>query len=159
MNVNTLERPVKNTNSYTLNVELKELITSGIVNFYSKKEANSFKSFWDGEKLTIPVYGIYKISWGFQQNSLDTFYKEIKSELRLVINDEKQKEKAEITKITPSLHAVKSCGKEITFLFREGDTLHLDAVFFNTENLNMKNVYLQVDKLNIEDDNVFGYEN
>ena len=98
MKANVLEQPIKNVNSFSLNVELKELTTGNTVIFNSKED---FNTFWNGEKLTIPVYGVYKISWGFYQDSIYTFYNKVKTQLSLVINNEAYEEKAEITKKKP----------------------------------------------------------
>jgi hypothetical protein len=159
MNVNELERPVDDISSFNLNVELKELTTSGVVNFNSKGNDKGIHSLWNGEKLLIQVYGVYKISWGFYQNSINTFYKDFRTELALMINNEKLVEKAEITKETPSFHAIKSSHKTLTLLLRENQIVSLNAEILNIENLSMKNVYLKVEKLGSEGDNEFGYEN
>ncbi len=158
MNVHILEKPV-NKSSFTFNVELKELNVSGIVNFYSNNNSDNFQSFWNGKKITIPVYGVYKVSWGFYQNSIQTFYKDSVAELGLIIKEKTQDEKAKITKETPSFHALKSSHKSFTFLFREGETISLEANFLNTQNPHMKNIYLKVEKLNMDENNKFGYEN
>ncbi|KGL62049.1 hypothetical protein [Polaribacter sp. Hel1_85] len=159
MKTNVLEKSVKSMSSFNLNEELKELTTSGIVNFYSKKERVIFNSSWNGERLEIAVYGVYKISWGFYQNSIYSFYKDVKTELGLLINSKSHDEKAEISINTPCFHAIKSSHKTLTLLLRENENLSLNAEVFNAENLIMKNVYLKVEKLNIEDYNKFGYEN
>lgn len=158
MNVNVLEKPVDDISSFNLNVELKELTTSGVVNFSSKNDNRRIHSLWNGEKLLIQVYGVYKISWGFYQDSINTFYKDFRTELALMINNEKLEEKAEITKETPSFHAVKSSHKTLTILLRENQIVSLNAEILNIENLCMKNVYLKVEKLDIEGNNEFGYE-
>ena len=157
MKINALEKPLETINGFNLNVELKELNTCGIVDFYSKKKANELHSFWNGEQLIIPIYGIYKLSWGFYQNSINTFYNDVKTQLGLVINGETHEEVAEITKETPSFHAMKRSNKSLTLLFREGETLALKAEMFNTENLKMKDIYLKVEKQDIEENNTFGY--
>ena len=159
MKVNVLEKPVQNINTFNLNVELKELTTSGVVNFSSKVDNRRIHSLWNGKKLIISVYGVYKISWGFYQNSINTFYKDLKTELALEINNKKLEEKAEITKETVSFHAIKSSHKTLTILLRENQIVSLNAEILNIENLSMKNVYLKVEKLGIEGNNEFGYEN
>ena len=159
MNANVLEKPAENISSFNLNVELKELTTSGVVHFSSKDDSRGIHSLWNGKKLVIQVYGVYKISWGFYQNSIDTFYKDFKSELALMINNEKLEEKAEITKETHSFHAIKSSHKALTLLLRENEIVSLNAEILNIEKLSMKNVYLKVEKLDFEGNSEFGYEN
>jgi len=68
--MNALENPSEIVGSFNLNVELKELSTNGIVDFSSIDDKKNLHSLWNGEKLRIPVYGLYKISWGFYQNSI-----------------------------------------------------------------------------------------
>ena len=131
MNVNVLDKPVKNRSTFNLNVELKELTTSGVVNFSSKDDDRRIHSLWNGEKLMIQVYGVYKISWGFYQNSINTFYKDFRTELVLMINNEKFEEKTEITKETPSFHAIKSSHKTLTLLLRENQIVSLNADILN----------------------------
>jgi hypothetical protein len=159
MNLNVLEKPAKNINSFSLNVELKILMIRGVVNFSSKDDEKGIHSLWNGKKLTIPVYGVYKISWGFYQNSINTFYKDHKTELALMINNKKLDEKAEITKETPSFHAMKSSHKTLSLLLRENEIVSLNAEILNIESSNMKNVYLKVEKLDVEGNSEFGYEN
>jgi hypothetical protein len=159
MNVNLLEKPAENISSFSLNVELKILTDNGVVNFSSKGDERGIHSLWNGKKLTIPAHGVYKISWGFYQNSIKTFYKDHKTELALMINNKKLDEKAEITKETPCFHAVKSSHKIITLLLRENEIVSLNAEILNIENLNMKNVYLKVERIDIEGNSEFVYEN
>jgi hypothetical protein len=159
MNVNVLEKPAENISTFILNVELKELTTSGVVNFSTKDDNKGIHSLWNGEKLIIPVYGVYKISWGFYQNSINTFYKDLKTKLALVINNKKLEEIAEITKETPSFHAIKSSHKTLSLLLRENEIVSLNAEILNIENLSMKSVYLKVEKLDVEGNREFGYEN
>jgi hypothetical protein len=158
MNVNVIENVAENTRCFNLSVELKELTTSGVVNFSSKNDDKKNHSLWNGEKLMIQVYGVYKISWGFFQNSINTFYKDLKTELVLMINDKKLDEKAEITKETRSFHAIKSSHKTLTLLLRENEKVSLNAQILNIDNLNMKNVYLKVEKLEVEGNREFSYE-
>ena len=157
MKANVLLKPTENINSFTLNVELKEVSSTGVVCFSSKKEKNE-TVFWNGEKLTFPVYGVYKVSWGFYQNSIDTFYKDIKTELALIVNNKIHEEKASITTDTPSFHAVKSCHKTYTFLFRENETLSLIVDSFKSEIPKIKDVYLKVERLYADESDGFGYE-
>lgn len=156
MEINVLNKPVKSVNAFSLNVELKELTTNSNIVFNAKED---FSSFWNGKKLTIPVYGVYKISWGFYQDSIHTFYNEVKTQLNLVVNDEIHEEKVEITKNTPIFHAVKSSHKSLTLLLREGELLSLKAKTINGENPNMKDIYFKVEKLNVDENNTLGYEN
>jgi hypothetical protein len=158
MEASMLEESIENRSGFTLNVELKELTTNGVVNFASTKEKINVDAFWNGEKLIFPVYGVYKVSWGFYQNSINTFYKDTKTELALIVNEEMHEEKASITTDTPCFHAVKSSHKTFTFLFREKETLSLKVNAFNIENPKIKDVYLKVEKLYIEGNNEFGYE-
>ena len=148
MGENVLERQTESTTTFTLNAKLKELSVNGVVRFQNNNN-NNVQSYWDNKKLTIPVYGVYRVSWGFYQNSLNTFYKNSKTELGLVINNSVYKDKAKITKETSSFHAVKSSHKTLTLLLRENETIALNAEIFNVENLNMSDVYLEVDKLNV----------
>tara|TARA_B110000881_G_C18312786_1_gene382822 strand:- start:40 stop:579 length:540 start_codon:yes stop_codon:yes gene_type:complete len=158
MNVNVLEKSSKNMSTFNLNAELKELTTSGVVHFYSKEDNRGIHSLWNGKKLMIPIYGVYKISWGFYQNSINTFYENFNTELVLVINNNKREEKAEITKETPSFYAIKSSHKTLTILLREDETVSLNAEILNIENSNMKDVYLKVERLDVEENSEFGYE-
>ena len=147
-----MEIVLDKTTGFTFNEELKELTISGDVDFNSKHGSVTNK------KLTIPVYGIYKIDWGFSQNSLSTFYKDAASELSLYVNNYKSEITAVINKETKSYHAVKSTNKSITLLLREKDSLFLNAVNLNSENLLMNNVYLKIEKLEVEDKSGFGYD-
>jgi hypothetical protein len=158
MNVNILEKTIETISSFSLRVELKELIKNGIINFEIKKYSNLNNS-WNGKELIIPVYGVYKISWGFYQNALDTFYNDDKTELSLIINNTKHNEKAIITRETPSYYAKKSSHKTLTVLLRENEVISLEAIILNKENPKMKDVYLNVEKLDTEEHPQFGYEN
>ena len=158
MNVTLVEKRAENINSIILNAALKEVTTVGIVNFNPINESNG-QANWNGKKLIVPVYGVYKISWGFSQSSLHTFYKDAKVELGLIVNNKMQDEKAEITKETKSFHAVKSSHKTCSLLFRENETLSLHAEILNADTLNIKDIYLKVEKLAIDENNKFGYEN
>lgn len=159
MKENVLENPVASKSNFNLNVELKELTTNGIVNFYPKKDKNNNHSLWNGEQLKIPVYGVYKVSWGFYQNSINTFYKDLNTELALVTNNEIHEEKAIINKETPSLHAVKESHKTVKLLLRENEILSLNAQTFNADTTKLKDVYLKVEKIYVDRSNKFGYEN
>ncbi|PQJ69119.1 hypothetical protein [Polaribacter butkevichii] len=158
METSVLEKPLQSSNSFSLTAELREVTTNGIVNFNSKKEKFNDHSFWSGSKLVFPVYGVYKVSWGFHQDSINTFYKEHHTELVLIINNKIYEDKAAITSKTPCFHAVKSSHKTITFLFRENETLSLSAHAFNIDNPKIRDVYLKVEKLYVEENNEFGYE-
>ncbi len=157
MKTSVLEKPSESVGSFDLNVVLKELRTNGVVHFSSNDNQKRDHSLWNGKKLRIPVYGFYKISWGFYQNSIDTFYKDDKSELALVINNKKLEEKAEVTKKTPSFHAVKSSQKTLTLLLREGELVSLNAEILKGENSSMKDIYLKVVKFNVEGNSEFDY--
>lgn len=146
MKVDVFENPVESINGFNLNVELKELTTNGIVNFHLDKEGYSH-SFWDGKKLTIPVHGVYKISWGFHQRSINTFYKDLETKLALIINNKAHEEKAKITKETPSFQAVKSTQITLSLLLRENETISLYPEVLKAETPNMKDVFLKVEKV------------
>ena len=158
MEANVLLKPIESINSFTLNVELKEVTSNGVVCFSLNKQTANVGPFWNGKKLTFPVYGVYKVSWGFYQNSIDTFYKDIKTELALIVNNKIHEEKASITTDTPSFHAVKSCHKTYTFLFRENETLSLIVDSFKSESPKIKDVYLKVERLYADGSDGFGYE-
>ena len=147
MMIQTLEKPVVKTHSFNLNVTKKEISNHGVVNFNSKKEINNENPFWDGRKLTIPVHGVYKITWGFYQRSLVTFYKDLETKLALIINNKAYLEKAIITKETPCFHAVKSSQVTTSLLLRENETLSLYPEILNAELPNMKDVFLKVEKM------------
>ena len=149
MNANLLENTIECKNSFTLNAALNELTVNGVVKF-QKDKSNTLHPYWNNRRLTIPVYGVYKISWGFHQNSIGTFYKDSKTELGLVINNSIYTDKAKITKETSSFHAVKASHKTLTLLLRENDTIALNAEVFNAEILNMRDLYLNVYKLNVD---------
>ncbi|GAB7258094.1 hypothetical protein [Polaribacter sp. OB-PA-B3] len=147
-----MEIVLDKTTGFTFYEELKEITISGNIDFNSKYSA------FTNKKLIIPVYGIYKIDWGFSQNSLSTFYKDAASELSLYVNNYKYEITAVISKETKSYHAVKSTNKSITLLLREKDSVFLNAVNLNSENLLMNNVYLKIEKLEVEDKSGFGYD-
>lgn len=153
MNVNVLEKPVENKSSYKLDFQLKELTTNGPVNFNSNKKEGSVSN----NTLTIPVYGVYRISWGFKQNSIHTFYKDVITSLELVISNEVHEENAVITKNTSSFHAIKSANNTLTILLRENENIFLNAKTINANKTNMKNIYLKVEKLNVDEDTNFSY--
>lgn len=158
MNAQVLENPVKNLQNTHLDITIKEVTNHGIVNFSESKEQNVTNPFWDGKKLTIPVYGVYKISWGFYQKSLETFYKDLETKLALVVNNKAHEEKAIITKETPCFHAVKSSHKSITLLLRENETICLHPEILNSERPDMKDVYLKVERLYSEENATFMYK-
>jgi len=147
----------KDENSFVLNVELKELSVNGVVKFYPTKRVDQSLFSWNNQTLTIPIYGVYKITWGFYQNAVNTFYKDSKTELELVINDDVQTEKANINIDTPSFHALKASHQTVTLLLRENEKLSLNAVFCNAKNLNMKDIYFKVFKLNMEENTALDY--
>ena len=153
-----LEKPIESRDNFTLNVELKELTNNGVVRFSTTKQRSNVDAFWNGEKLIFPVYGVYKVSWGFYQNSINTFYKNIKTELSLIVNNKIHEDKASITTDTPSFHAVKSSHKTFTFLFRESETLSLNVDSFNIDNPKIKDIYLKVERLYVDVSTKFGYE-
>ncbi len=158
MNANILERKIETSKKFSLRVELNELFINGIVNFKTKKY-NNIENSWNGRKLKIPVYGVYKISWGFSQNSFDTFYNDCKAELSLVTNNKEHTEKAIINSKTPSYFAKKSSHKTITLLLREDDIIFLNANILHKENIKMDDIYLDIIKLNTEETSLLDYEN
>lgn len=149
MNNEGLEKPAISKCSFTLNAELSELSVNGVVRFQTNSSNNVY-SHWNNKKLTIPVYGVYKVSWGFHQNSISTFYRNSKTELGLVINNSIYADKAKITKESTNIQTVKSSHKTLTLLLRENETIALNAEIFNAKSLNMRDVYLKVDKLDVE---------
>jgi hypothetical protein len=157
MEANAIEKRIESVNGFNLNVELKELNTNGIVSFHTKKHEIDNYSLWNGQELKVPVYGVYKISWGFYQNAINTFYKDHKTELSLKINNNIYEEKAVIHKQTPSFHAIKESHNTLTVLLREKETLSLNAHTFNGETSKIKDVYLKVEKLNTDDNGKCGY--
>jgi hypothetical protein len=146
INLNTLEKTVENTSSFSFRIELKELTKSGLVNFTTKKYS-TINSFWNSKTLTLPSPGTYKISWGFDQNAFKTFYNNDKTELCLFINNKEQKEKAIITRETPSFYAKKAAHKTVTVIVKEKESISLNAKSLFSENLKLEDVYLDVIKL------------
>ena len=106
MNANVLEKQTESSTTFTLNAKLKELSVNGVVRFQNNGN-NNIQSYWNNKKLTIPVYGVYKVSWGFHQNSISTFYRNSKTELGLVINNRIYADKAKITKESANIQTVK----------------------------------------------------
>ncbi|WP_299054136.1 hypothetical protein [uncultured Polaribacter sp.] len=144
MNLNIVENSPIAINNFGINVELKELNNHGVVNFEVK---NGETSLWDGKKVTIPVHGVYKISWGFYQESITTFYKDLETKLALIINNKPYDDKAVISHKTPCYHAVKSSHVTASLLLRENETICLYPEIINAEKPIMKNVYLKVERL------------
>ncbi|MCG1034858.1 hypothetical protein [Polaribacter sargassicola] len=140
-----IEKVMKeNINIFSFKVELKELSTNGVVRFYSKKCDESWGSYWNNKKLTIPVSGVYQIDWGFCQNSISAYYKNSETELALVINNRLHSEKAKVTKANADVDSLNYCRQTLTTILEKNDTLSLCAKIFNPKSLNMKDVYLKV---------------
>ncbi|MEE9409128.1 MAG: hypothetical protein V3V28_13755 [Polaribacter sp.] len=142
--MNTLENIIET--SFSVRLELEELTTSGVLNFETKMFSNN-NSFWKGTMLIIPVYGLYKVSWGFYQNALETFYNNTQTSLSLKINSEIHKETATITRKTASSYSRKESHKTVTLLLRENETLSLKAEVLDKNNPKMKDIYFNIEKL------------
>jgi len=157
MGVNTLLKLAKEDISFSFRKELDTCIKNGLINFKSNKYSAKNSS-WDGKKLTIPAYGIYEVSWGFKQNSLDTFYNDDVAKLSLHIDTNEYESFAVISKDTPSYYGVKSSSKTVIILLRENQKISLHAEILKKENPKMKDIYFSVLKLETEQSSKFGYE-
>jgi hypothetical protein len=148
MGIDTLKKLTEQSVSFSFRKELTSCTKNGLIDFKSSKY-NATNTCWDGESLTIPAYGIYKVSWGFKQIALDTFYKDNITELSLVIDHNKYESVAVITKDTPCYYGMKSSSKTTIMLLRENQNLSLHAeimlsrekknLFLNAEIKNKKN--------------------
>ena len=148
MGIDTLKKLSKQNVGFSFRKEVTSCTKNGLVHFKSSKY-NATNTGWNGESLTIPAYGIYKISWGFKQSAIDTFYKDDITELSLVIDHNKYESGAVITKDTPCYYAMKSSCKTTIMLLRENQNLSLHAEIINKKNPKMTDIYFNILKLGI----------
>lgn len=146
MSLEILENPIKEQSCFILETSLKKATKNGLVNF-NIEESYSSNSNWNGKKLTIEKTGLYKISWGFYQKAILTFYNNLETELALIINKKEYVEIAKITKNTPAYYAVKSSKKIVPIYLKKADELSLKASFLNAVKPNINEVYFKVEKM------------
>lgn len=146
MNLEILENPIEEVSRFILATNLKKVTKKGLVDF-NLEDSYSSNSNWNGKKLTIKKTGLYKISWGFYQKAILTFYNNLETELALIINNKEYAEIAKITKNTPAYYAVKSSKKIVPIYLKETDVLHLKTGVLNAEQPNICEVYFKVEKM------------
>ena len=149
MNKKTIDKLIEKDIRFSFKKELATHTKNGLIDFKSIKY-NSSNTSWNGKILTIPAYGIYKVSWGFKQSSLDAIYNDDVTKLSLIIDHYKHEIEAIINKETPSYYAMKSSCVSTIVLLRENQNLSLFAEILKKDNPKMKEIYFSLIKLNTE---------
>jgi adenylate cyclase class IV len=152
MNKKTIDKLIEKDIRFSFKKDLATYTKNGLIDFKSIKY-NSSNTSWNGEILTIPAYGIYKVSWGFKQSSLDSFYNDDVTKLSLIIDNYKHESEAVINKETRSYYAMKSSCVSIITILKENQNLSLFAEIQKKDNPKMKDIYFSLIKLNTEQSN------
>ena len=139
-------------NSFSFNANLDEWKKNGILDFNAEKNSFSAIKNWNGKSLTIPVYGVYEISFGFSTEVVEWFFNTDKIQLQLFKNDNEIIDEVKIDEDTKCYYATKSSEKSILLSLNENETLCLKANIVDKENPNMKDLFFRVIKIDFDDE-------
>jgi len=139
-------------NYFSFNANLDEWKKNGIVDFSSEKNKYSSIKNWNGKSLTIPVYGVYEISFGFSTEVIEWFFNTDEVQLLLLKNENEVIDEVSINEDTKCYYGKKSSEKSILLSLNENETLCLKASITDKENQNIKAVFFRAIKIDFDDE-------